>query len=353
MLLALTVATARELLWGLRAVSSEVEYWRALAANIPDEELRDDALGALARKRGNIDGAALFWTLPKARNHNLLRLLVAYETLADYLDCTSERGAHIGIHNGLQLHRALIEALDDQIPLTDYYRFHPWRNDGGYINALVHACREAVGGLPSYEAAGPLAIRAASLAQVLALNHEPEALQRDEALKTWAAKHAPDQDELLWFEWSGAASAWLTVLALLASAATPGRTQEDAFAIYGAYLPWVSLAGTMLDSYGDIAEDASSAAHSYIAHYPSAKAGAERLKHIVTQAIAEVAGLPDGPRHVVITSCMVAMYLSKDSVRTLDNRLVTSQLACAAGPLTRSLIPVLRAWRLLYGQRAS
>ncbi len=99
---ALGVATTRELLWGLSAVSREVKHWRTLASSIPDITLRHAALGALARKRGNIDGAALFWILPRRRSPQLLRLLVAYEVMADFLDTVSEDGADAGISNGRQ-----------------------------------------------------------------------------------------------------------------------------------------------------------------------------------------------------------------------------------------------------------
>ena len=153
MLRALAGAATRELLWGSREVSREVERWRARAASIPDDALRHDALAALEHKRANIDGAALFWTLPRVRSRELLRLLVAYEILADYLDCTSERAADVGTANGRQLHRALIEALDPDLRLSDYYRYHPWARDGGYVRALVGTCRQICARLPSYQAA--------------------------------------------------------------------------------------------------------------------------------------------------------------------------------------------------------
>ncbi len=137
-------------------------------------------------KRANIDGAALFWTLPRVRSRELLRLLVAYEILADFLDCTSERAAHAGTANGRQLHRALIEALDPDLEVSDYYRYHPWARDGGYVRALVDTCRQICVRLPSYEAARPLLHRAACLTQVLALNHEPDPRRRDELLRAWA-----------------------------------------------------------------------------------------------------------------------------------------------------------------------
>ena len=94
-LAALAAATSRQVRWGLRAVAHEIALWRGRAAHIPDDRLRHDALAALHRKRGHADGAALFWTLPRARNPALLRLLVRYELLQDLLDTLTERGAAV------------------------------------------------------------------------------------------------------------------------------------------------------------------------------------------------------------------------------------------------------------------
>ncbi|HEV7527994.1 MAG TPA: DUF2600 family protein, partial [Solirubrobacteraceae bacterium] len=90
---ALLAAASRQLLWGLRAVSRETHTWQVRARSIPDAAIRDDALSSIERKRGHTDGAALFWILPRQRDPNLLRLLVAYEIIWDFLDCVNERGA--------------------------------------------------------------------------------------------------------------------------------------------------------------------------------------------------------------------------------------------------------------------
>jgi tetraprenyl-beta-curcumene synthase len=320
---------------------------------IPDPILRRDALAAIERKRGNIHGAALFWTLPASRSDDLLRLLVAYEILADFLDCASERGAYVGTGNGLQLHRALIEALDPSLEISDYYQRHPWKDDGGYLHALVEACRESCDRLPSYESARPLLLRATYNAQVLALNHEPDPHRRDVALEGWAEAHFDCDSDLVWFELTGGASAWLTVLALLALAAEPELDQRLLNDTYAAYMPWVSLVGTMLDSYGDLAEDAASADHSYIAHYQSTEIATRRVAAIVRRSLCELRALPCGDRHVVIASCMIAMYLTKDSTRTPAMRATTLRILRSSGSLARLLIPALRAWRLLYGQRSA
>jgi tetraprenyl-beta-curcumene synthase len=348
---ALARAAIRELGWGLRSVSHEVTHWRAFAAGIPDDALRHDALEAIDCKRANIDGAALFSTLPCARSGDLLRLLVAYEILADFLDSTSERGAHIGKVNGVQLHRALVEAVDPELCVSDYYRYHPWCDDGGYIHALVGTCRAICLRLPSYHVVQPLVTRAAHLAQVLAINHEEDTRRRDVMLRAWAGANFPGESELAWFEWTAGASAWLTILALLALAADPDLDAGEAEATYAAYLPWVSLTGTMLDSYGDAEQDAAHLDHSYIAHYSSAEVAARRVGEIIRRSLEEVACLRDGARHLVIVSCMTAMYLSKDSVRASGTRARTASLVHTAGPLTRLLVPVLRAWRIVYDQR--
>lgn len=352
-LAALAAIASRELCWCTRTVSREVAQWRALASNIPDDALRHDALNAIARKRANIDGAALFATLPRARSNDLLRLLVAYEILADFLDSTNERAADAGVINGLQLHRALRDALDPTALIGDYYRHHPWQRDGGYVQALVDTCQELCQHLPSFDAAMPHITRAASMTDVLALNHETDPDRREQALRTWADTHCSGQAELAWFEWTGGASAWLTILALLALAADTNIQSAEARAVYAAYLPWVCLAGTMLDSYGDIAEDATNGDHSYITHYSSTETATHRVAEIVSRSIDETARLGNGHRHLVIVACMIAMYLSKDSTRTPQTRELTRRIARAGGSLTRLLLPALRAWRILNGQRSA
>ncbi len=348
---ALAGATLRELLWGLRAVAHEVGHWRARAGAIPDLALRVDALDSIAGKRASTDGAALFSTLPRRRNSDLLSLLVAFEVMADFLDSASERGVQAGPANGVQLHRALSEALQPQAPISAYYRHHPWRADGGYLRALVGACRSHCARLPSYAQVRQSAVDAATLARVLGLNHEPDPRARERALRRWAAAQACEWGELQWFESSAAASGWLTVLALLALSTTARVEDSRVHDTCAAYLPWISLAGTMLDSYADQARDLAEEQHSYVAHYPCAEVAVARMCELVREAARRARALPDGARHTVIVACMVAMYLSKDSARTPRMRAGTRNLAAAGGSLPRLLLPVLRAWRVAYGQR--
>lgn len=347
------MAVARELGWGLREVLGEVRRWRACAEAIPDATIRADALSALEQKRPNTDGAALFWTLTKHRCPALLRLLVAYEIMADFLDSTIERGAHAGVVNGRQLHLALVEAVEVDRPLSHYFRHHPWQDDGGYLTRLVQACRDGCAMLPSYVSVRPLLVRAAALAQVQGLNHELDLLLRETILKSWAENEVHDECELDWYETAGAASAWLTVLALMAVAAEPAPAAGHAVEVYLAYFPWLSLTATLLDSYGDLLEDEVNQENSYIAHYGSLDGAVSRIDEVLRRATNEICLLENGPRHAVILGAMVAMYLSKDSVVTAKMEPLSKRLLSSAGPLAVLLCPVLRGWRLAYSLRSA
>lgn len=348
---ALLAAAARELAWGLPEATRATRRWRTLAEAIPDAPIREDALHSLTQKRGHADGAALFAALPDRRNHVLLQLLVAYETIWDFLDNVSER--HTSEANGRELHLALVDALDPGRPLSDYYRHHPWNDDGGYLSQLVEFCRSSCQELPSYARVRLLLLREAWRAQVLALNHLADPDRRDAALRRWAAAERADVEGVTWFELSGAASASMVIHALLAVAAKADASEEEIAATYAVYWPWISLATTMLDSYVDRVEDVASGNHSYISHYPDHDCAVRRLCDCIARAARDALQLPNGHRHAVVVGSMVAMYLSKDSARTPGMKRSTKQLIRSGGSLCRLLHPVLRLWRIACSQRSA
>ena len=340
-------------MWGLPSVSREISHWRHLARRIPSGPLRKDALDALRRKRGQSEGAALFTILPRTRNRNYLRLLVAYQVTWDFLDSVNERTASAGLANGCQLHLALVDALDPHGPTRDYYAHSPYREDGGYLAALVATCRECCGRLPSYERVCQFVLRDAMRAQVLALNHEPDPCRRDTALKAWTQREFPDGHEASWYELTGAASAGLAAFALLALACEPFCTDSEIARTHAAYFPWASALACMLDSYADQAEDAANRDHSYIAHYPTHEAAVTQTCRLLRRCLSELHTLENGETHVLIACSMVALYLSKDSVRTDPLRRATERIAQAGGSLTRALLPILRLWRAAHSLRSS
>jgi tetraprenyl-beta-curcumene synthase len=277
---------------------------------------------------------------------------VAYQILWDFLDSMNERGADRGTVNGRHLHLALVDALDPALPISDYYQYHPWREDGGYLRSLVSLCRRECALLPSYEAARPLVLREAIRAQVLAINHDPDPTRRDIELRRWARREFLKERCASWFELTAAASAGLTIFALLAAATEPYVNVAELEQICRAYCPWISATATMLDSYVDRSEDQTSGEHSYVGHYPPAVT-ALRVGELLRRATSEAGALSDGERHVLIVASMAAMYLSNDRARTRAMRNDARTLIRAGEPLVGLLLPILRVWRIAYAQRSS
>lgn len=350
---ALARAVIRELVWGLPAVAHEVHAWRTRALSIPEPTIRGDALTSLAHKRANIDGAALFWTIPRERNLRLLALLAAYEMICDFLDSSNEPSAAADPVNGRQLHLSLIEAIDFDRPIVDHYRHHPGQDDGGYLKALVQSCRARCVALPSYEQARRMLIPEAIRFEIVAINHDTDPTRRETEHRAWAAREFPNPHEALWFELTAAATASLTIHALLALSAEKTKSQTDFIGARDAYSPWITLATTMLDHLVDQAEDRQSGDHSYIAYYPTPNVAARRIQKLIRRCLHETSRLGHGERHTLIVTCMVAMYLSKDSARTKEMHATIDALADAGGTLTHLLIPVLRLWRIAYAQRST
>jgi tetraprenyl-beta-curcumene synthase len=344
---AVLVSGGRELGWGLRAVGKEIDRWRGSAAVIPDERLRTEALRGLNHRRGHIDGAALLWTLPSARDPELLRVLVAYEVMQDYLDGVSEHAARAGAEDATVLFRAVGDALDPARPLSGgYYAELPWREDGGYLAALVGACRDGVRRLPSFAAVQTLLAREGERTCVLWLNHLCDPGRRDDELRRWTAEALPGGTGLPWHELAAAASGWITTLVLLALAAEPELTEAEARGIYDAYFPYFALTLTLLDSWTDQFVDAEAGDHSYVAHYRSREEAARRLCASIERVSGDVLRLRHGERHAVVLACMIALYTTERSARAPELKRMTGQIVGAGGALTRLLVPAMAMWRL-------
>lgn len=345
---ALVAIYGREFAWIAPNVARQVRFWRQRAQAIPDRTLRADALNSLERERLNLEGAALFSAIPRRRHPGLLRLLVAYQIVLDYLDTVGERPDGNGIKSGLQLHRALTDALEPAGGTSDYYRHHPWREDGGYLRSLVVACQEECAALPSFSRVQARATQMAERFAVQVANHDPIADRRDAFLIAWATREFPDSADVAWFEHAAAASSTLGIHALLALAVDPTIDDAEVAAVDGAYIPWICAASTLLDSYVDQHEDALTGAHSFIAHYSDLACAAARIEEIVHRAVGEARQLHHGTRHAVITCGMVAMYLSKAAAALPDLRPVTDGILRAPGILARVQLPILRLMRLLH-----
>ena len=316
----------------------------------------------LDSERLSAAGAALFAATTPRRwppaGRALVRALVAYQVMCDYLDTLAERPSRDPIRNGAQLHRALADAVTIG-PHTDSYRNHAMPDDGGYLAALVIACcRESCATLPAYASVRTAALREAARNEVPGINHAPAGV-REPALRAWAAAARADDATAIgdasWFELAAAGSSSLAVLALIAAAADPATTADTAEQARRAYFPWIEALSTLLDSAASptasaIAEQGEL---NFVSWYPTQAAAIARLRDVTARALAGARSLPRGERHVVLVVGMVAMHVSEPGAwRPSAEPVTRAVLRAADTALMRPLLLLLRAWRGVRARRA-
>jgi tetraprenyl-beta-curcumene synthase len=355
-LAALTTTMARFWVVVFPLARGELRGWKGRAAAIPDPELRAHALATLDGERLSAAGAALFAATTTRRRGpagpGLVRALVAYQVLCDLLDTLAEQPSRDPLANGARLHRALADAVGDG-PLADHLALHAAREDGGYLAALVTACREACATLPAFAAVRATAHREAARNEVQGINHAPHGVREPE-LRRWGAtaQGDPAAGDAQWFELAAAGSSSLAVLALIAAAADPGTDVDAAERVRRAYFPWIEALSTLLDSVADRDDDLRTGELSFVGQYASQEAASARLAELTARAVAGARGLPRGERHVVLVAGMIAMHVSDAGAwRRWSEPLTRAVLGAADTPVMPLLLALLSRWRRMRGAR--
>jgi tetraprenyl-beta-curcumene synthase len=334
----------------LPQVGLELEHWRSRAGAIPDARLRDTAAQALG-KRGNIEGAALFAVLAPAEHRaRVVRALVAFQTAYNYTDALSELASADPLANGERLHRALLVALDPchGAPHPDYYAHNPDRGDGGYLPAIVDACRDALDGLPSYPILAPSAHAAAARIVDFQARNLSERQGGHCALRRWAMEMTPAHSRLAWWETAAGAGSSLAVHALIAAAANADLDRLDADALERAYWPSTGALHTLLDSLVDRREDQRDGQRSLLDYYHSHTEAATALADLATRSVCATERLPDPHAHRVIVTAMCSYYLSAPECDTAQAQMIVRALTGALGLPLHLAIGMFRSKRLLH-----
>src|SRR5699024_9799328 len=73
------------------AVDRELACWTKRAREIPNEELRKQALASIESKRFHCQGGGVYALLANFHWQKAVRFIVAYQTISDYLDNLCDR----------------------------------------------------------------------------------------------------------------------------------------------------------------------------------------------------------------------------------------------------------------------
>lgn len=344
---AFALCRAQVLYWTTVAprVRRELERWDRHAASIPDPVLRACAQGKLRDERANTEATATLYTLaPHRHRHAAVSAGVALQVMYDYLDAVHEQPLDDPIAAGEPLFRAFSVALTPGESAEAYYRMCPYRDDNGYLDALVQTLRDSVVELPASDIVLPAAQAAARRFGEGQIRSHAVSKDGVGQLEAWALGPA-NSARLTWWEWAGgAAASVLGIHALLAAAADRMTSTDDARRLDAAYLIYSALA-TVLDSLVDDSVDDAGGEHRYVAYYSSSRQAECRIVGLVRSALSLSRSLPNAGHHAMTVSGIVAFYLSTRRADGDVPRAIGAPVIDELKPMIIPLVAVFRAWR--------
>ncbi len=338
---AVAAALARYRGFVLPRVRRELAEWREVAERIPDPLLRQQALEALTGKAGNVEATAVFAILtPRRSRPGVIRASTALQVAVDYLDSLGERPGPDPLRDGLQLHGALVAALEPDGEARNWYAAHPEREDGGYLDRLADVCRRSAASLPAAGAILPLAREAIARCGEGQSHTHAAAAGSSEPLRRWAESLvAPAGYE--WWEVAAGASSSVAAHALLALAGSPRATRRRGELVDAAYFPSIGALTVLLDDLVDREADRAAGEHDYLRHYPADAVAAERLEALQGLARRSLPPLPRSALHGAILSGVLAFYLSSPGASAPGARSIRDRLLASSGPVVRLLTRIL------------
>ncbi len=328
--LALLRVNARYWVTVAPVVRRELGRWQPRAEAIVDPAVRAIALQKLDDERFNAEAAGMLATLaPRAHRANVVRAIVAMEVLFDVLDGLTELPLKEPLREGEELYLAFTDALAitlDEVP-------------DEYLRELSAVARSAFAKLPAADVVREHARRSAVRAAQAQIHMHATPQLGDTQLREWA--QAQSDTSLSWRELlAGAASSVLAVHALIALAADPGATPEQAAELDACYLS-IGVLLTLLDGVADRRKDALSGETSYVDLFEGRGLLGGTLAAVARRARRAAQELPDAPFHLVILSGVAAYYASAPG----SSKILLAEVKRDLGPLMRLTLPMMHAWR--------
>src|SRR5690625_236701 len=134
----------------LPTVSSYLHLWREKAKQIPNEELRTQALASIKEKAFHCEGGAVYGLLAGKQYEKVIQFIVAYQTISDYLDNLCDRSTSLDQKDFRALHESMGHALTPGAKTNNYYRYRKDQDDGGYLASLVKTCQDVLSELEGF-----------------------------------------------------------------------------------------------------------------------------------------------------------------------------------------------------------
>ncbi|MDF2635044.1 MAG: hypothetical protein K0R78_1918, partial [Pelosinus sp.] len=281
-------------------IDLELHHWSTHGVTHACPELKEQALSSIKDKKFHCQGGSIYSLYPGVHRNDFTSLIVALQTISDYLDNLCDNAGVIDEKAFRQLHQAMTDALDPNVLPQDYYAFYPYKQDGDYLRKLVITCQQQVKKLPSYELVKPEIQKLACLYSDLQTYKHLDPNVREEKMLTWIDQHLENYPLITHWEFAAATGSTLGMFMLCAAASDKRLTPQIAASISSAYFPWISGLHILLDYFIDASEDQERGDLNFVAYYEDSAQLLSRLSLFTKQAFLQASTLPHPAFHKIV-----------------------------------------------------
>jgi tetraprenyl-beta-curcumene synthase len=328
----------------LPEVNDQLGEWRRVAEAIPDPELRKQAIDSMTSKAFHCQGGAVYAAADHRHRHILIPLIVAFQTISDYLDNLCDRSTSMDPNDFRLLHQSMLDAVNPKASPQDYYAYRGENEDGDYLLQLVRTCQSCICLLPSYDKVQPLVTELVSYYCDLQVYKHIRVDLREQELFNWWGKHQAKFPDLNWNEFAAATGSTLGVFMLFLAAADKLLTDEEAALIKHNYFPSICGLHILLDYLIDQHEDHLGGDLNFCSYYDGLDHTIERMRYIVTEARHSAKQLDSSSFHTMVVEGLIALYLSDPKAKEQSNVQAVTKALMKNSPAARLFFWVNSVW---------
>ncbi len=326
-------------------VDMELARWVREIRCFGSDELAYQAMASIRLKKFHCQGGSIFSLYPGCNTDRMIELIVALQTISDYLDNLCDRCGFQEERAFRQLHLAFIEALEPEGALSDYYLYYPFRDDGGYLSKLVGTCRECVNELPLYRNVRERIMKLGELYSELQIYKHLSPNIREHKVISWTLPNLKEYRDITSWEFAAASGSTLAIFMMFALSSSSSRLDKDIDAAFEAYFPWICGLHILLDYFIDLKEDREWGDLNFVSFYSDMSEAEDRLKLFIEKSIDRAGKLPNNYFHRVVVQGLLALYLSDPKIELGSQGAIGRRLVNKGGGTAYTLWRICRRLR--------
>lgn len=320
-------------LWEKRLNKTNVGMILSLSSQIPDQ------------KWNYSKEYTIFPLYPQGDPTNSLRFIVPFSIITNYLKELIKREGPKDAVSLSQLFNSLIDAVDLSHTSENYYLYHPYISDNGYLQALVDECRRQIIKNKNFTLVAGSIKKSAKLYSELQFFKFIREPYRREMIHTWSKKYNTGSTDIFSFEYFAAADSILGIAALFACSLGDEITSDEINKIFTAYFPWICGLHKLLENYLNAQEDVVNDNYNPINYYKNLKICEERISFFAQKSLELCETLKHPDFHRGVVEYLLWLYLSDQRALAGINKLASFNIikdVALKGKLNYNLCKLLR-----------